>query len=61
MIENDQKLLIKANTAVAAAWGFNYYLKYYTNSSIFWSGKNINLDEFRLPIVSKKIRLSSKD
>lgn len=61
MVENDEKLLIKANSAVAAAWGFNYYLKYYTNSSVFWSGKNINLDDSSLPIVTKKIRLSSKD
>ncbi|RNA17676.1 alpha-N-acetylglucosaminidase isoform X1 [Brachionus plicatilis] len=61
MVQNDKKLLIRANSAVAAAWGFNYYLKYYTNSSVFWSGKNINLDESDLPIVRQKIQLSSKD
>ncbi|CAF1022348.1 unnamed protein product [Brachionus calyciflorus] len=61
MVENDEKLLIKANSGIAATWGFNYYLKYYTNSSVFWSGKNINLNNSNLPIVSQKVRITSKD
>lgn len=60
MIENNQKLLIRGNTAVAATWGFNYYLKYYCNSSINWSGRNINLKD-SLPIVDNKIRIEAND
>lgn len=61
MVENNKKLRITATTAVAAAWGFNYYLKYFTNSSLFWSGKNINLNGVYLPIVNSKVRIEAKD
>lgn len=61
MVQNNRKLLIKATSPVAAAWGFNHYLKYYTNSSIFWSGKNINLDGKQLPVVPQKVSITSKD
>jgi alpha-N-acetylglucosaminidase len=60
MVNQNRKLLIKANTAVAAAWGFNYYLKYYCNSSINWSGRNINIQE-KLPVVTTKIRITATD
>lgn len=60
MIQQNKKLLIKANTAVAAAWGFNYYLKYYCNSSVNWSGKNINIID-KLPIVPTIIRITATD
>lgn len=54
MIDDNSKLKITANSPVAAAWGFNYYLKYFANSSVYWSGKNINLDAGPLPIVDEK-------
>ena len=60
MTEDNRTLLIKANTGVAAAWGFNYYLKYFCNSSVNWSGKNINIKD-KLPIVSNKVRITSSD
>ena len=53
----DSKLKITANSPVAAAWGFNYYLKYYANSSVYWSGKNINLNSGPLPVVKGKIKV----
>ncbi|CAF1010067.1 unnamed protein product, partial [Brachionus calyciflorus] len=61
MVNNNKKLQIKATNAVTAAWGFNHYLKYYTNSSVFWSGKNINLDDPKLPVLPQKVRITSKD
>ena len=61
MIDNNKKLQITANSAIAATWGFNYYLKYYCNSSVYWSGKNINLKMNNLPIVVGKVTISAKD
>ena len=61
MIENNKRVQIKANSPIAATWGFNHYLKYYTNSSVFWSGKKINLNNSYLPIVPQKVKLTSKD
>ena len=62
MIEDNKKLQITATTAVAAAWGFNYYLKYYCNSTVNWSGKNLALFEKKeLPIVHNKIKITAKD
>lgn len=61
MTNENKNLKITANTAVAASWGFNYYLKYYTNSSIQWSGTNINLNYDSLPIVTGKVRITAKD
>jgi hypothetical protein len=61
MIENNRKVQITANTPIAASWGFNYYLKYYANSSVHWSGKSINLSKEKLPPISNKIRIEAKD
>ncbi len=61
MIDNNTKLQITANSGVAAAWGFNYYLKYYCNSTVNWSGKNINLIPNALPVVTNKIKISARD
>ncbi len=61
MIDNDLRLQITANSPVAAAWGFNYYLKYFAQSSVVWSGKNINLVQTGLPIVKNRIKITSKD
>ena len=57
----DSKLQITANSGVAAAWGFNYYLKYYAKSSINWSGKNINMRQAGIPIVKAKVKITAKD
>lgn len=61
MIEQDQKLQISANSPVAAAWGFNYYLKYFANSSVYWSGKNIAFDVQQLPVVKESIKITAND
>jgi hypothetical protein len=61
MIENNSKLQITANSPIAASWGFNYYLKYYANSSVYWSGKNINIDNGKLPVVETKINITASD
>jgi hypothetical protein len=61
MIDNDLRLQITANSPVAAAWGFNYYLKYFAQSSVVWSGKNINLVKTGLPVVKNRIKITSKD
>lgn len=61
MISNNKQLQITANSPVAAAWGFNYYLKYYCNSSVYWSGKNINLNFGQLPIVNGTVTITAKD
>jgi hypothetical protein len=39
--------------------GFNYYLKYFCNSSVTWAGKNINLKKDNLPVVIGKVRITS--
>ena len=54
------KLIITANSVNAATWGFNYYLKYYCNSSVFWSGKKNNIYQF-LPKVPEKIQITDND
>lgn len=61
MVDNQSKLKITANSAAAAAWGFNYYLKYFCKSSVYWSGKNINLSHDHLPIVKNIVRKTAKD
>ena len=61
MTQNNEKVLITANSGVAAAWGFNYYLKYYTNSSVYWSGKNINLNSKSLPKVDQIVKITAND
>lgn len=61
MDSSGTKLIITANSVIAATWGFNYYLKYYCNSSVFWSGKNININSARLPRVSSKINIKAND
>jgi len=59
MVENSQKLQITGNSVIAATLGFNYYLKYFCNSSVTWAGKNINLDKNSLPIVRQKLRITT--
>jgi hypothetical protein len=61
MDEANEKLVITANSVLAATWGFNHYLKYYTNSSVFWSGKNIRINSSGLPKVPTKIKIEEYD
>ena len=60
MDDSKTKVKITANSAVAAAWGFNYYLKYYTRSSVYWSGKNVNLGN-QLHVIHDKITITAND
>lgn len=39
------KILIRGNNPVALASGLNWYLKYYCNSSVSWSGNQINIPD----------------
>ena len=60
MDSTNLKLIITANSINAATWGFHYYLKYYCNSSVYWSGKKINIDKI-LPKVPEKITITAND
>lgn len=60
MDNTNLKVIITANSINAATWGFNYYLKYICNSSVFWSGKKINFDRV-LPVVPEKIKVTAND
>lgn len=48
------KVLVKGNTPVAMASGLNWYLKYHTNSSVSWSGNQIDLPK-SLPQIEGSI------
>ncbi|UJR13358.1 hypothetical protein I4U23_000375 [Adineta vaga] len=52
---------ISASTGVAAAWGFNYYLKYVADSSVYWAGKNNRLTGSTLLPISETIRIVAND
>lgn len=54
----DDKMIIRGSTGVAICSGFNWYLKYYCNSSIHWSGSQINIPKV-LPQVNSKLRTVS--
>ncbi|CAF2721028.1 unnamed protein product [Rotaria sp. Silwood2] len=54
-------ILISASTGVAAAWAFNYYLKYIADSSVYWSGKNIRISNGTLFPIIKPIRIVAND
>ena len=61
MVENNTKLQITGNSAIAATLGFNYYLKYFCNSSVTWAGKSINLEKGKpLPFVPEPIKISTR-
>ncbi|XP_065053956.1 alpha-N-acetylglucosaminidase-like isoform X1 [Rhopilema esculentum] len=55
---NKSILQITATSGVAAAWGFNHYLKYFCNAHISWSGSQLNVSK-TLPAVSKPVKVSS--
>ncbi len=52
------KIILRGNNGVSVASALNYYLKYYTNSSITWNGSNINVS-YPLPVVTEKVRNTS--
>ncbi|QTD36380.1 alpha-N-acetylglucosaminidase [Polaribacter batillariae] len=54
----DGKVLIKGNSNIALASGFNWYLRYFTNSHISWETQRINLPE-KLPIVANPVTKKS--
>ncbi|CAF0843551.1 unnamed protein product [Rotaria sordida] len=54
-------ILISASSGVAAALGFNYYLKYVAQSSFYWSGKNIRLPRSSLIPLTTSIRIVAND
>ncbi|MEO2061912.1 MAG: alpha-N-acetylglucosaminidase [Christiangramia sp.] len=51
----NNKIVLRGNNGVSVASALNYYLKYYTHSSITWNGINLNLAT-PLPLVPEKIR-----
>ncbi|MCC9168428.1 alpha-N-acetylglucosaminidase [Pontibacter harenae] len=51
----DGKIVLRGNNGISVASALNYYLKYYTNSSITWNGVNLNLAD-KLPEVPQKVR-----
>ena len=50
----NDKILIKGNSNIALASGFNWYLKYHTNSHISWDSKQINIPK-TLPKLDRKV------
>ncbi|CAF2858166.1 unnamed protein product [Rotaria sp. Silwood2] len=54
-------ILISASSGVAAAMGFNYYLKYVAQSSFYWSGKNIQLPRSSIIPLSTPIQIVVND
>ena len=52
------KLRITATSGVAAAWGFNHYLKYFCKAQISWGGRQLNIPK-PLPKVSKTLKITS--
>lgn len=51
----NDKVIIRGSTGVAIASGLNWYLKYYCNCYVSWSGDQLNLPE-TLPDVKPKFR-----
>ncbi|WP_185957463.1 alpha-N-acetylglucosaminidase [Saccharicrinis carchari] len=54
----DGKILIKGTSPVAMASGLNWYLKYYCNSSVSWSGNQINIPK-PLPAIDGMVSKQS--
>lgn len=55
--KND-KILIKGNNPIAMASGINWYLKYYCNSSVSWSGNQIKIPDL-LPQIDGTVTKQS--
>ncbi|XP_063910098.1 alpha-N-acetylglucosaminidase-like isoform X1 [Zophobas morio] len=56
---SDNIVQISATTGVAAAAGFNYYLKYFCNCHVSWEASQLNLPE-ELPDVNITVTLNDK-
>ena len=54
----DGKIQVKANSAVSAAAGFNWYLKYYCHCSVSFCEDQLDLPR-RLPKIEGKVRKST--
>ena len=52
----DNKIRIQGNDNVSLAYGFNYYLRYYLNTSISWCGNNVPQPPKLLPLPLKTIK-----
>ncbi|CAG7817662.1 unnamed protein product [Allacma fusca] len=55
----DGKVTVTGTTAVAALYGFNFYLKYYCKCHIAWEGRQLNLPEI-LPQVSLRLDIQDR-
>uniref|UniRef100_UPI003217C623 alpha-N-acetylglucosaminidase n=1 Tax=uncultured Draconibacterium sp. TaxID=1573823 RepID=UPI003217C623 len=53
------KVIVGGNNAVSAAFGLNWYLKYYCKSNISWCGKQISLPEALPEIEDKVVKTTS--
>lgn len=51
---------ITGTSGVAAAWGFQHYLKYYCSCHVSWSGDQLNI-QHPLPPVSPALVITSND
>jgi hypothetical protein len=54
MTASDTKLLISANCV-------GLQPKYHANSSVHWSGRNVNLDVSRLAVVGEVVKVAATD
>lgn len=58
--QTDHRIKVIGNSGVAAAFGFQSYLKYWTNCHVSWSGDQLNLPVV-LPQMKKPIQVTSND
>lgn len=52
------KLVVRGNNQISLAAGLRWYLKYYCNANVSWSGNNLELPDV-LPSVESRIRKST--
>lgn len=53
-----QQIQIQGNSPVSLASGFNWYLKYYCNSSLSWCGNQTQMP-VKLPALKEKVRMQT--
>jgi alpha-N-acetylglucosaminidase len=57
--EDDTKVYLKGSSGVAAAWGLNYYLRYFCNCQISWEyHKQLKIPN---PLPNVYINIASQD
>eukprot|EP00118_Oscarella_pearsei_P003618 m.15082 g.15082 ORF g.15082 m.15082 type:complete len:759 (+) comp26171_c0_seq1:20-2296(+) len=54
----DNRVLVRGTTGVAAAWGFQHYLKYWCFCHVSWGGDQLNLPS-PLPPVHSPVKITS--